>query len=154
MTVYSGVTPPQALLSAAAPVPQSLHLRHTQHNDPHDPSTPSESSSLGGHPSEHPSQIGSYDDPPPFPDDAPPSYEDALADDIAPFDGPRRDYNPPPSSPVVPDGKGSGVSRRVSERLFASNNIGQRPTWNEDAPPPMPPRPSAISEESAKKDQG
>lgn len=26
-------------------------------------------------------------------DDAPPSYEDAMADDIAPVDGPRRDYS-------------------------------------------------------------
>ncbi|KAL9620453.1 MAG: hypothetical protein Q9160_005038 [Pyrenula sp. 1 TL-2023] len=149
VTVYSGVTPPQALLNAAAPDPQSHRFRQARHNDYHEPSTPSQSSSFG----EYPSQIGSYDEPPPFPDDAPPSYEDALADDIAPFDGPRRDYNPPPSSPVVPVEKGSGVSRRVSERLFASNNIGQRPTWSDDAPPPMPPRPTVISEESTKKDQ-
>ena len=26
-------------------------------------------------------------------EDAPPSYEDAMADDIAPVDGPRRDYS-------------------------------------------------------------
>lgn len=31
-------------------------------------------------------------------DDAPPSYEDAMADNIAPVDGPRREYHPPDAS--------------------------------------------------------
>ena len=37
---------------------------------------------------------------PPY-DDAPPSYEDAIAQDLPPVDGPRRDYAPPP----IPEGQ-------------------------------------------------
>lgn len=31
-------------------------------------------------------------------DDAPPSYEDAMADNLSPVDGPRREYHPPDAS--------------------------------------------------------
>ncbi len=34
-------------------------------------------------------------------DEAPPSYEDAIAEDMPPIDGPRRDYAPPPVSAQV-----------------------------------------------------
>ncbi|KAL9086908.1 MAG: hypothetical protein Q9165_006914 [Trypethelium subeluteriae] len=34
-------------------------------------------------------------------EDAPPSYEDVIAQDLPPIDGPRRDYAPPP----VPEGQ-------------------------------------------------
>ncbi len=59
-----------------------------------------------------------------IPDDAPPSYEDAMAEDMAPVDGPRRDYSVPEgdAQPAFnPDSK-SGLGRRVSERLFSSNS--------------------------------
>lgn len=53
-------------------------------------------------------------------DDAPPSYEDAIAEDIGPVDGPRRDYNqpdvPPNASRLSDDWKPSG------ERLFPERN--------------------------------
>lgn len=32
------------------------------------------------------------------PDEAPPSYEDAMAETLSPVDGPRREYNPPDAS--------------------------------------------------------
>ncbi|KZF24247.1 hypothetical protein L228DRAFT_92352 [Xylona heveae TC161] len=48
---------------------------------------------------------------PPVPDVAPPSYEDAMADEIGPVDGPRRDYNPPPSPPGGGIGNGDRKSR-------------------------------------------
>jgi len=32
------------------------------------------------------------------PDEAPPSYEDAMAETLSPVDGPRREYNPPDDS--------------------------------------------------------
>ena len=60
------------------------------------------------------------------PDDLPPSYEDAIAADLAPVDGPRPSgYSAgedlPSQGPAFnPDSK-SGLGRRVSERLFASN---------------------------------
>ena len=37
---------------------------------------------------------------PPY-DEAPPSYEDAIAQDLPPIDGPRSDYAPPP----IPEGE-------------------------------------------------
>jgi hypothetical protein len=42
--------------------------------------------------------------------DAPPSYEDAMADDIAPADGPRRDYS------GVTDVNAPGVDEKGSAR--------------------------------------
>jgi hypothetical protein len=73
-------------------------------------------------------------------DEAPPSYEDAMADEIAPVDGPRRDYSVPTppdrrDSRFGVDSKGgrdgshsgssvSGLGRRVSERLFPQNRPG------------------------------
>ncbi|KAJ9652253.1 hypothetical protein H2198_008493 [Neophaeococcomyces mojaviensis] len=65
-------------------------------------------------------------------DDLPPSYEDAIAEEIAPVDGPRREYSvrhsPTDSnrpSAFNPDSKSAGglsaLGRRVSERLFSQN---------------------------------
>jgi len=61
---------------------------------------------------------------PPLPtgdDDAPPSYEDAMAEDVGPVDGPRREYNQPDVPPGAPrisnDGKSSG------ERLFPETEL-------------------------------
>jgi len=63
-----------------------------------------------------PPQQGHYGGPISADDDAPPSYEDAIAEDIGPVDGPRRDYNQPDVPPGAPrlsdDWKPSG------ERLF------------------------------------
>jgi hypothetical protein len=39
--------------------------------------------------------------PPPMYEEPPPSYEDAIASDIPPVDGPRPDYAPPP----LPEGE-------------------------------------------------
>lgn len=58
------------------------------------------------HPAEHPSEA------------PPPSYEDAMAEDLAPVDGPRRGYDQPDSQPVTQDAKRSGVFGN-SERLFS-----------------------------------
>lgn len=48
-----------------------------------------------------------------IPDEAPPSYEDAMADDLAPIDGPRRQYEQQPSQTPIGDEKRSG-----NDRLF------------------------------------
>lgn len=60
-----------------------------------------------------------------IPDDLPPSYEDAIASDLAPADGPRPSgYNTAADDSQLPafnpDSK-SSLGRRVSERLFSSN---------------------------------
>lgn len=65
-------------------------------------------------------------------DDLPPSYEDAIAEEIAPVDGPRREYsirqspnNTNRPSVFSSDSKSasgmSNLGRRVSERLFSQN---------------------------------
>jgi hypothetical protein len=124
--VYSGIAPPPALLHALAAAPPT-QIRpqmsafpsnlHPQAITPKSstPVTPSYST-----PSPQPGYFGA----PPIPDDAPPSYEDAMAEDIAPVDGPRRDYNPPVnpensgSTGFGSDSKRSSESRPLSERLF------------------------------------
>ncbi len=159
--VYSGIAPPAALLhriatslpttartqfaaaaAQGAPTPLSPSTfypptpitpsYYAQHQPPAPPGTtaPYFQSSRPSQPPE------SVDDA-----EAPPSYEDAMADEIAPVDGPRRDYSVPTppdrrdSGPGV-DSKGGtggsgghgggGLGRRVSERLFPQN--GTSPT--------------------------
>jgi hypothetical protein len=133
--VYSGIKPPPALLEAIATshqrprVPMDLGSRTpSMGNHPpiaHTPSSPSTPSY-----EQHSPRVGTFaQSPQAMPDDdAPPSYEDAMADEIGPVDGPRRDYNIP-SQPeqrqnsLNDESKGSGLSRKPSERLFAQNNV-------------------------------
>lgn len=55
-------------------------------------------------------------------DDAPPSYEDAIAEDLGPVDGPRRAYNPPDASAsgtqTAPGLAGGSPDAKGTERLF------------------------------------
>lgn len=117
-TLYSGIKPPAALLeemsrrqdlsepaikTAASVgqatgstqqlppfgrVPQPLGMRPQGVGNPAVPS-----------PQYAPPPAGESDEPPP------PSYEDAMADDLGPVDGPRRHYEQPQSEPVVGDQK-------------------------------------------------
>lgn len=77
--IYSGITPPAALLDAMATHPQTVPPRPTAPtNAPtYDPAYPPQLGTAGA----------------PAEDEAPPSYEDAMADDIVPVDGPRREYS-------------------------------------------------------------
>ncbi|THC98735.1 hypothetical protein EYZ11_001798 [Aspergillus tanneri] len=91
--VYSGIAPPQALLDAMATTGRVKPME--SHSVP---SLPSGESSVRPPMPPRPSA-------PPVPasseetyDDAPPSYEDAMAESLGPVDGPRREYNPPDSS--------------------------------------------------------
>ncbi|KIV95760.1 hypothetical protein PV10_03376 [Exophiala mesophila] len=138
--VYSGIAPPEKLLQAMAnnprpqPTPAPLFPRPSNMSQ-----TPSPAYPQGMHvptpttatPTTNvnpfPAPIGQVNTQQSYqvPDDAPPSYEDAIADEIAPVDGPRRDYHPSGSGnvqlePFNPDSK-SGLNRRFSERLFPSN---------------------------------
>jgi hypothetical protein len=140
--VYSGIAPPLKLLEAMATTPRPQPAPQALFKPPRPPvpnGIPSPSETPLGTPIEtpttplseinsYPAQVGSYHDAEQseIPDIAPPSYEDAMAEDIAPVDGPRRDYQVPPESEARrpafnPDSKGGGLGRRVSERLFSSS---------------------------------
>jgi hypothetical protein len=91
--VYSGISPPQALLDAMAAggqvqptIPPSRPSRPSQETSEPPPMPP--------RPARPPMPINPEDGY----DDAPPSYEDAMAETLSPVDGPRREYNPPDAS--------------------------------------------------------
>jgi hypothetical protein len=87
--VYSGIKPPPDLLKRMNSLPSNPALGpQTQNAGQMNPpvyGTPAQSSN--------------YLPPQPVPghDDAPPSYEDAIASDLPPLDGPRPGYRPPPA---------------------------------------------------------
>ncbi|KAI9825674.1 MAG: hypothetical protein M1832_001018 [Thelocarpon impressellum] len=94
--VYSGIAPPRALLDAIAAqkeTPPSLDAL------PPRPTTQTPTS---------PTQAPSYT-PAAGADDAPPSYEDAMAEDIGPVDGRRRDYADMPGGGRTGTGLDTGV---------------------------------------------
>jgi len=76
--IFSGIHPPAALLDAMASRP-SVPVRPTVQTQPqsYDPAYPPQLGAPGA----------------PDADDAPPSYEDAMADEMSPADGPRREYS-------------------------------------------------------------
>lgn len=146
--VYSGIAPPAALLDKIA----AAHPKHRLENppqpqgQPYAPPTPATPSNPNSY-DMPPAPAGAYGAPSTAGDDAPPSYEDAMADDVEPIDGPRREYdtpgmpsfedigpvdggrpnyNPPPPawSPTFSgDTKSSGLARRQSERLFPESMV-------------------------------
>ena len=90
--VYSGIAPPQALLDQMAnrPTGQPIPSYNPPPGSANGPTTSGPAGQgQGGHVEPSASDI---------PLDAPPSYEDAMADDLAPIDGPRRDYSTPSSN--------------------------------------------------------
>ncbi|KAI9855582.1 MAG: hypothetical protein M1813_009721 [Trichoglossum hirsutum] len=133
--VFSGIAPPPALLEATArsqvpstlspPLlntsPPFLSLSSSNSDKPTTPGTPLQpiSPSYTNHP-QHTSETTSiHNHRPPVGnvsvggDVAPPSYEDAMADEIGPVDGPRRNYSQPIEAE---DNKATGVMD--SGRLF------------------------------------
>ncbi|KAI9925706.1 hypothetical protein ASPWEDRAFT_113742 [Aspergillus wentii DTO 134E9] len=90
--VYSGITPPQALLDAMNLPGQAKPTDNS--------SRPDQSAETSDRPPIPPRPAA-----PPMPanledpyEEAPPSYEDAMAENLSPVDGPRREYNPPDAS--------------------------------------------------------
>ncbi|KAG8533763.1 uncharacterized protein KY384_001504 [Bacidia gigantensis] len=98
--VYSGVAPPEALLEAMSHRPE----------EPPPPMPARPPTQTGGVTGSGPTQTTDHIEPSPedIPPDAPPSYEDAIAEDMAPVDGPRRDYQQNP-----PSAGGNEKSRRL-----------------------------------------
>ncbi|KAI9835422.1 MAG: hypothetical protein M1819_002340 [Sarea resinae] len=81
--VFSGIAPNKALLSAISASPAVSSPTGLTPKPPPFSSNAMPPYSANGQQASAPFE------------DAPPSYEDAMADDIGPLDGPRRDYNPP-----------------------------------------------------------
>ncbi|KAH6683354.1 hypothetical protein B0J14DRAFT_575806 [Halenospora varia] len=90
--IYSGISPPPALLSAmASTAPTTMQNRPTLPTRPgvgvpHVPTQP-----VPAPDPLYPPQLGTPGAA--AVEDAPPSYEDAMADEISPADGPRREYS-------------------------------------------------------------
>ncbi|KAL8740089.1 MAG: hypothetical protein Q9190_007168 [Brigantiaea leucoxantha] len=115
LKVYSGIAPPQALLDAmrdrtSAPNPQSTNFPASTSPISVSPSAAAPTTPTYPPASEPAGPEG------PFPAEAPPSYEDAIAEDLGPVDGPRRDYHQ-----VEGQGGGFGADEKVAGqggRLF------------------------------------
>jgi hypothetical protein len=121
--VYSGIAPPPALLAEMAKKSDSSSAGIRRATQPV-PRPQSFSAASQAPPpftsSSRPSSTSAALRPPSsdVPEDAPPSYEDAMAEELAPVDGPRRGYTQQPqSNPVVGDSKRGGNFSN-SERLF------------------------------------
>jgi hypothetical protein len=92
--VYSGIAPPQALLDAmAAAAPELSPSKPTSK-----PSWPTSDEISRPPMPPRPSTGPVPADAGAVYDDAPPSYEDAMAENLSPVDGPRREYHPPAAS--------------------------------------------------------
>jgi len=107
--VYSGIAPPKALLDAtlvggkagelqpsagSALGPPQVPLTPTTPTQQGFPSTNAFSTAQGTHGAPH-AQAMLYDD-------APPSYEEAIGEDLPPINGYRGSYQPPPPEPGAP----------------------------------------------------
>jgi hypothetical protein len=113
--IYSGIAPPKALLQAALsgdgqtlkPPINTLNAPAYQQSAPHTPTTPTHAgfasgpNGFPGQPSHPPPQAGGDEE-------APPSYEEAIGQDLPPINGYRGSYQPPPvpeGAPGFPDEK-------------------------------------------------
>lgn len=102
--VYSGIAPPKALLEAtltgdAGKLKPTFLEPNSQAQQPYTPTTPTSSHGFPGANAFPPAQGAPQSSQVPY-DDAPPSYEDAIGQDLPPINGYRGSYQPPP----VPEG--------------------------------------------------
>lgn len=113
--VYSGISPPQQLLDQMAHRPSAQQTPYISSNL-RPPGTTNIPVSGPSRPPGQTQQPSDHIEPSPsdIPDVAPPSYEDAMADDLAPVDGPRRDYAQQTSQPTL----GGSEKGGADERLF------------------------------------
>ncbi|KAL2864912.1 arrestin (or S-antigen), N-terminal domain protein [Aspergillus lucknowensis] len=138
--VYSGITPPPALLNAMAANTPVKPRRPS-----HTPSGPQEDNMerppMPPRPSAAPPAASSDE----AYDEAPPSYEDAMAETLSPLDGPRREYYPPDASsartPTEPgaDPKNSVGDDHKSSAALYSNAGASSSSESFDMLPSTPP---------------
>ena len=109
--VYSGIAPPPALLEAMANRTQAAA---TSSDVP--PATPTRPLAPTNTFHGRPTQTTDHIEPSPedIPPDAPPSYEDAMADRVGPIQGPRGEYQQPEPAATAP-------GEKPPPRLFDEN---------------------------------
>ncbi|KAL2830091.1 hypothetical protein BJY01DRAFT_227553 [Aspergillus pseudoustus] len=141
--VYSGITPPPALLEAMAgnaPIKPKAPA--------HTPSWPRQGE--GEDDSNRPPMPPRPQAPPPAAnpdeafDEAPPSYEDAMAESLSPVDGPRREYYPLEASSTRPLNESGADSRtpvgnNPKSSSFYSNQSANSSSESFDMLPSTPP---------------
>ncbi|RMD41418.1 hypothetical protein DV735_g3678, partial [Chaetothyriales sp. CBS 134920] len=144
--VFSGIRPPPELLGRMAPGQQGLQVPvNGYHPDPDVPNTP-----IYDH-SAQPAPVGSQLPPQlDIPDEAPPSYEDAMAEDLAPIDGPRRHYSVPEteqqtatqqaSKPDVNRGESGSAAAATSSTAVRERSSTGVIDLGDGAPPQLPAR--------------
>lgn len=154
MNIYSGIAPPPALLKAMSVKRPNVPVQPPAEKPTEAPAIP---------PRPTPAPTPAYDaEPQPEYEDAPPSYEDAMADEIGPVDGPRREYNTPDTALVGQSGSGADTNSTVgsgdkdTERLFPDSGPWGHSTDSfigfSDRSPDSPVRPqnSGESQESGR----
>lgn len=154
--VYSGVAPPPALLEAMAaegkirPKVKPSQKPHISTNEDIPPPTPQRPAPVPG-PASNPAVAAQPDE---TYDEAPPSYEDAMAEGIGPVDGPRREYNPPnvsaatrPSGGPVTDVKTPVDSLRDNDSFYTHGRSSRESSESVDMLPTTPgSRPESMVE--------
>ncbi|MCJ1476447.1 hypothetical protein MMC13_005113 [Lambiella insularis] len=117
--VYSGITPSPALLAAFAKRAGQPDIGLKPPRNSEDRPINSLASPSRVAPSSRPTSTSTAFAAPSMdiPNDAPPSYEDAMAEELAPVDGPRREYHQPQAVPTGSDSKKGGLFGN-SDRLF------------------------------------
>ena len=121
--VYSGIKPPEALVDEMAKQQNpSLAGQNLRPPTVTRPSTLSQQSlgqaSSSPLPTSSPAHASTPQGSADFPEEPPPSYEDAIADELAPVDGSSRprNYEQPEGEPVRDEKRGSAFGR--DDRLF------------------------------------
>lgn len=144
VTIYSGIAPPAALLKA-------MSVKGPKGST--QPVGPMEPPPMPPRPT--PAPTPAYDAESGEHEDAPPSYEDAMADEIGPVDGPRREYNTPDvlsgqSGPGADVNSPARSGDKDTERLFPDSGPWGHSTDSfgkySDTPPDSPMRPQVSGE--------
>ncbi|KAL5334842.1 hypothetical protein BJX70DRAFT_376829 [Aspergillus crustosus] len=137
--VYSGITPPPALLEAMA-----INAPVKPKAPTHTPSWPREDDTERPPIPPRPAAPPAFDPDDAY-DEAPPSYEDAMAETLSPLDGPRREYYPPDASSSRSsvdsgaDAKSSGGEARKPSNQFYNNQGATSSSESFDMLPSTPP---------------
>lgn len=159
MNVYSGIAPPPALLEAMAAEGKIQQAKPKppprppagEDVPPPMPARPA-AAPAPAPPASIPAVLAQEDE---SPGDAPPSYEDAMAEGIGPIDGPRPEYNPPNTSAdrglsgSVTDAKNPVDSMRDEKAYSNQSRLSRASSESVDMLPTTPgSRPESLADES------